>query len=123
MITFDPWYSYEVEKFYKVEGFPKPTITWWKIVGSQEELLYNSTTNEYTYDDLYFDRGHIYFYGLSFPKDNATFKCVATNRMGSVSKSFALNILGKVTYRFSGEMCKIFVLRYYDLLLIILGLV
>ena len=123
MITFDPRYSYEVEKFYKVEGFTKPTITWWKIFGIQEELLYNSRTDSTTYHYLYFERDYIYFYDLSFPKDNATFKCVATNRMGSVSKSFALNILGKVTYRFSGEICKIFVLRYYDILLIILGLV
>jgi hypothetical protein len=65
------------------------------------ERLWNCDDSECTYndpDDYSLDITRTIFtkYLLSYPSDNATFKCVASNSLGSATKTFRLNILGKL---------------------------
>lgn len=90
---------------YEVEGTPFPTITWYKMNGDTPVFLSKCSSNvdehcQYP-EDIYLDIGRQYFqyYSLSdFPKRNGTYKCVATNFLGTVTKTFELNLLGKCRY-------------------------
>lgn len=89
-----------VEIPYQVEGPPKPSITWYKIYGKKEERLFTCNVNaecskEHGVEDLHITKNDFFIYPLSFPNDNATFKCVASNSLGSTTKIFRLNVLGK----------------------------
>ena len=46
-------------------------------------------------------------YDIVFPDDNATFKCVASNSLGTATKTFRINILGKLLYRYIDDLSKL----------------
>ena len=86
---------------YKVVGIPPPVITWYKIHSNRKEKICVLGVN----DDcsgirdryLYITRDIFEKYYPSFPNDNATFECVASNSFGDVSKTFSLNVLGRLS--------------------------
>ncbi|CAB4017098.1 vascular endothelial growth factor receptor 2-like [Paramuricea clavata] len=88
-----------IHKDYRVEGMPSPSITWYKINGDKIKVLSNcdksECINDPNDDSLDITRTIFGKYTLSYPSDNATFKCVAVNSLGSATKTFQLNILAK----------------------------
>jgi hypothetical protein len=101
LITVPPDKRYSVRRKYSVEGTPPPSITWYKMNGDKVERLWNCNESACTYNnpddyDLHITKTFFRKYSLSYPNDNTTFKCVAANSLGSATKTFQLNILGRL---------------------------
>jgi hypothetical protein len=99
---------------YEVEGIPTPSITWYKINGEKEELLIECKATTPSSDcldepNLYISRTEFDKYSVSFPDDNATLKCVASNSLGTVTKTIQINIKGKKTASLSCNTAQVLI--------------
>ncbi|CAB4006861.1 vascular endothelial growth factor receptor 2-like, partial [Paramuricea clavata] len=100
LITVQPVSRFSIHLDYRVEGIPSPSITWYKINGDKIKVLSNCDKSKCINNDPndhYLDITRTVFgkYYLSYPSDNATLKCVASNSLGSATKTFRLNMLAK----------------------------
>jgi hypothetical protein len=75
-----------VEFFCKVWGVPKPTVTWF----ANDEIIHPSR-KIYIRDS----NQRIHFSSLEF-QDEGTYKCVASNKVGKVSKQINLKFKSNV---------------------------